>query len=130
MAQTQGDFINNFNGLLRISAIFYMQNPLHIGWDHIFRSKFGEILLVESHKLDLRPFRWGIQDQKWEIKAKATWLHFVGKSIGLDQKKKSSWFGEPRCKLTGPNSRIQFASNEWKLVPKDLNPGPHLKVGP
>jgi hypothetical protein len=37
MAQTQGDFINNFNGLLPISAIFSMQNPLHIGSDHIFQ---------------------------------------------------------------------------------------------
>ncbi len=28
------------------------------------------------------------------------------------------------------NSRIQFASNESKLVPRNLNLGPHLKSGP
>jgi len=27
----------------------------------------------------------------------------------------------------GSNSRIQFASNESKLVPRNLDPGPHLK---
>jgi hypothetical protein len=50
------------------------------------------------------------------------------------QKKKSSkeslQLGEPRCKLgskAGSNSRIQFASNESKLVPKNSDPGPHLE---
>jgi hypothetical protein len=45
-----------------------------------------------------------------------------GKSIGLNQKtnkqkarKESSRFEESRCKL-GFNSRIQFASNDTKLV--------------
>jgi hypothetical protein len=45
-------------------------------------------------------------------------------------KKQSSWFGEPQCKLgsnTGSNSRILFASYESKLVPKNLDPGLHLK---
>jgi hypothetical protein len=58
-----------------------------------------------------------------------------GKSIGLDPKKtelirESSWFGEPRCKLVskaGWNSRIQFASNETKLVLYFLDLGAHLK---
>jgi len=42
--------------------------------------------------------------------------------------KKSTWFGEPRYKL-GSNSRIQFASNENKLVPKNLDYGTPSKVG-
>jgi hypothetical protein len=54
----------------------------------------------------------------------------VGESIGLNQrkraKKESSRFEEPRCK-PGSNSRIQFASNESKLGPRNLDPGPHLK---
>ncbi len=52
----------------------------------------------------------------------------------LDQEKKSSkessWFGDPRCKLGSnarPNSRIQFVGNESKLVPTNLELGPHLK---
>jgi hypothetical protein len=57
------------------------------------------------------------------------------KSIGLNQykrtkKKENSWFEEPRCKLRSnrrSNSRIQFASNESKLVPKNLDLAPHLK---
>jgi hypothetical protein len=47
-------------------------------------------------------------------------------------KKESSWLEEPRCKLgskAGSNSRIQFASNESKLVPKNLEPGHPSKVG-
>jgi len=32
-------------------------------------------------------------------------------------------------KLLEFNSRIQFASNKSKLVPRNLNIGPHLKVG-
>jgi hypothetical protein len=46
--------------------------------------------------------------------------------------KESSWFGEPRCKIgskTGSNSRIQFTSNESKLVPKNLDLGLPSKVG-
>ncbi len=46
--------------------------------------------------------------------------------------KESSEFGEPRWKLgynLGSNSRIQFASNESKLVPMNLDPGPSSKVG-
>jgi hypothetical protein len=39
-------------------------------------------------------------------------------------KKESSWFEEPRCKLgsnAGSNSRTQFASNESKVVSRNLN---------
>jgi hypothetical protein len=52
------------------------------------------------------------------------------KAIGSNQKKKakkeSLWFEEPRCKLGSKarsNSRIQFASNESKLVHTNLYPG-------
>jgi hypothetical protein len=59
-----------------------------------------------------------------------------GKSIGLDTKtvqKESSWFGEPKVRLgtrVQSNSRIQFASNQSKLVPRKLDPGPLSKVDP
>ncbi len=42
------------------------------------------------------------------------------------------WFGEPRIRLATKiqsNSRIQFASNQSKLVPRKLDPGPSSKVG-
>jgi hypothetical protein len=56
-----------------------------------------------------------------------------GKSIGSNLKKKKkakeecSSFEEPRFKLgskTRSNSRIQFASNESKLVQRNLDLGP------
>jgi hypothetical protein len=54
-----------------------------------------------------------------------------GKSIGLDKEKKRRAKSESsRCKLglkARSNSRIQFASNESKLVPRNLEVGPHLK---
>jgi len=46
--------------------------------------------------------------------------------------KERSRFGEPRCKLGSKartNSRIQFASKETKLVPKNFDPIPPSKVG-
>jgi hypothetical protein len=51
--------------------------------------------------------------------------------MGSNPKKRKSSKGElmieePRCKL-GSNSRIQFASNESNLGPRNLDPGPHLK---
>jgi len=53
-----------------------------------------------------------------------------GKSIDIQTQKKnksakkeSSWFEEPRAKALGCNPRIQFASNESKLVPRNLDPG-------
>jgi hypothetical protein len=58
-----------------------------------------------------------------------------GKSIGLDTKavqKESSWFGRTtniRTKVQS-NSRIRFASNQYKLVPRKLDPGPLSKVDP
>jgi hypothetical protein len=47
--------------------------------------------------------------------------------------KESLWFGQQRCKLgskTWCNSRIQFASNESKLVPRNLDSRTPSKVGP
>jgi len=59
-----------------------------------------------------------------------------GKSIGPGQKKsakkESSRFGEPRIRLgtkVHSNSRIQFASNQSKLVLRKLDSGPSSKVG-
>jgi hypothetical protein len=46
--------------------------------------------------------------------------------------KESSWFGEPRIRLgtkVQSNSRIQFASNQSKLVPRKLDPGPSSQMG-
>jgi hypothetical protein len=56
-----------------------------------------------------------------------------GKSIGSNLKKtqkENSWFEEPRCKLefkARSKSKVQFASNESKLLPWYLDPKPHLK---
>jgi hypothetical protein len=79
-------------------------------------------------------FRWGSKTNKWQIKAKLTWHHFEGKINWFGPQKKlsskeSSWFREPRCKI-GSNSRIQFTSNESKLVPKNLDLGHPSKSGP
>ncbi len=78
-------------------------------------------------------FRWGSKTNKWQIKAKLTWHHFEGKINWFGPQKKlsskeSSWFREPRCNI-GSNSRIQFTSNESKLVPKNLDLGHSSKVG-
>jgi len=56
------------------------------------------------------------------LEGKSNWLE-LKKRI---QKGESSWFEKPRCKLRS-NIRIQSASNESKLVPTNLNLGPHLK---
>lgn len=92
------------------------------------------VLLGESHKLNPWPLM-RVKTKKWQIKAKPAWHHFWGKinSFRLKKraKKESLWF-EPRCKLHSKavsNSRIQFASKEFKLVPRNLEPGPPSKVG-
>jgi hypothetical protein len=115
------------------------------GEERFFRATFNEgprsrvqwnraILLDEGHKLDPQPLDQGpSKTQKWQIEAKYSTI-LEGKSTWFEptQKRKKSLkmrahnFKEPRCKL-GSNSRIQFTSNESKLVPKNLNPGPHLK---
>jgi hypothetical protein len=59
-----------------------------------------------------------------------------GKSIGSrpknSAKRRAPDFGEPRIRLgtkVQSNSRIQSASNQSKLVPRKLDPGPSSKVG-
>jgi len=77
-------------------------------------------------------FKWGSKTKKWQIEVKSTWHHIGGKINWFEGEKKralkeSLWFEEPRCKL-GLNSRIQFASNESKLVPMNLDLGPQSKL--
>ncbi len=88
-------------------------------------------------------FIWGSKTKK--VAKSRLNLHdtiLEGKSIGLDPKKggkkktqaqkRAQWFGEPRCKVVSKarsNSRIQFASNESKLVPRNLDLAPPSKVG-
>jgi len=75
-----------------------------------------------------------VQDQKWQIEVKLILHHFGGNInwFGLQKKKlqkEGSWFKESTCKLRSKakfNSRIQFDSNESKLVPRNLNHGPCL----
>jgi hypothetical protein len=59
-----------------------------------------------------------------------------GKSIGLDQKTMLKgelliWRTKSQARDQGreSNSRIQFASNQFKLIPRILDPGPLSKVG-
>jgi len=61
-----------------------------------------------------------------------------GISIGLDQKTVLKgelliWRTKSQARHQGTkaqsNSRIQFASNQFKLVPRKLDPGPSSKVG-
>ncbi len=78
-----------------------------------------------------------VQDQK----SGKLWINLHGtilKGNHLVQPKtraqnESSLFEDPRCKLGSKvrsNSRVQFASNESKLVPRNLDPGPaQSKVG-
>jgi len=87
--------------------------------------------------LDLQPLDEGPRRKEWQIEDKPIWYHIEGKSLGSDPKKRaqneSSLFEDPRCKLgskVSSNSRVQFASNESKLVPRNLDPGPaQSKVG-
>jgi hypothetical protein len=89
------------------------------------------ILLAESHKLGPLPLDERPWPKSGKLKLNLHGTYLEGKSIGSNPKKdlqESSWFGEPKCKL-GSNSRIQFASNESKLIPRNFHPGPHLKCG-
>jgi hypothetical protein len=57
-----------------------------------------------------------------------------GKSIGLDQKivlteELLIWRIKNQARDQRSNSKIQFASNHSKLVPRKLNHGPSSKVG-
>jgi hypothetical protein len=84
------------------------------------------IITAESQKLDAWPLDEGPRPKSDKLRLILHSTILEGKSTGLNQKEKSSkessWFGEPRCKL-GSDSRVQFVSNESKLVPRNLNPG-------
>ncbi len=81
-------------------------------------------------------FRPRSKTKKWQIKAKPICHHFGEKINWFICKKKdkneSSRFEEPRGKLGSKarsNSRIQFAWNEFKWVPQNLDHGTPSKVG-
>jgi hypothetical protein len=94
------------------------------------------ILLDESHKLDPWTLDEGPRPKKWQVeRLNQHGTILEGKSIGWDPPKKqraikeSSWLEEPRCKIGSKaksNSRVEFASNESELVPRNLNTGAHL----
>jgi hypothetical protein len=98
------------------------------------------ILLDESHKLDqpMMAFRWGSTTKKWQIKAKLPLHDFQGKInwFGTPKEKTSKTskgeltnFKEPRCKLVSkarPTHGFNLVQMSPKLVPRNLNPGPHL----
>ncbi len=114
----------------------------HFKFDYVFFFVRENLSNFLYHKIKLH---WGMRatldegprpkSGKLRLNPHGTILE--GKSIASEPKKKSSkessWFGEPRCKLqskAGSNSRIQFASNESKLVPRNLDPEPRSKVSP
>jgi hypothetical protein len=90
------------------------------------------ILLDESHKLDPWPLDESTRPKSGKSRLNLHGTILEGKSIGWNPKKTrakkgNSWFEEPRCKLgsnIGSISRIQFVSNESKLVPTNLKLGP------
>jgi hypothetical protein len=94
-------------------------------------------LLDESRKSGPWPFDEVPRQKSGKLRLKPTCHCFGGKiklvwSTKKRAKKESSWFEEARCKLGSKarsNSRIQFASNESKSVPTNLDPGPVSKVG-
>jgi len=72
-----------------------------------------------------------VQDPKsWQIKAKSNGTILEGKSIGLDPKKRAQSGAhdlENQDASYGPRQGFQFASNESKLVLRNLDPETHLK---
>ncbi len=92
-------------------------------------------LLDESRKSDAWPLDEVPRQKSGKLRFKSTCHCFKRENqVGLihqkEARKESSWFEEARCKLGSKalsNSRI--ASNESKLVPTNLDPGPLSKVG-
>jgi hypothetical protein len=87
------------------------------------------ILLVESFKLVPRTLDEGPRPKSGILGLNLHGTCFGGKINWFRTKKtvlkESSRFGESRIRLATkvyPNSRIQFASNESKLVPRKLDP--------
>jgi hypothetical protein len=73
--------------------------------------------------------------KRCKIKVKLRWHNF-GRENQLVQtqkkgelKKRAHDLKNQVGKAIGSNSRTQFSSNESKLVPRNLDPGPHLKWG-
>jgi hypothetical protein len=98
--------------------------------------EFKQILLVESFKLVPRPLDVGPRPKSGKLRLNLHGTCFGGKINWFRPKKQcskeSSWFGEPRIRLgtkVQSNSRIQFASNQSKLVPRKLDPRLLSKVG-
>jgi hypothetical protein len=88
--------------------------------------------------INSQPLDKGSKIKKWQIEAKPPCQHFGEKinwfELKKRAKKESLWFEEPRSKpgfkpgfKPASNSRVQFAWKESKLVPRNLEPGPHLK---
>jgi len=83
-----------------------------------------------------KAFKERSKTKKWQIEAKPNGT-FFGRKINWLRPKNSSKrrapdFKEPRIRLgtkVQSNSRIQFASNQSKLVPRKLDSGPLSKVG-
>jgi hypothetical protein len=89
-------------------------------------------------KIGPKAFRRRSKTKKWQIEAKPTTRHYFseGKSVGLEQKTELKgelliWRtkNQARDQEVESNSRIQFASNQSKLVPRKLDSGPLFKVG-
>jgi hypothetical protein len=93
------------------------------------------ILLVKSFKLVPRPLdKQGSKTKKWQIEAKPTWhLFWRENQLVRTQKKNNAKRRAPDLENQEwgyeLNSRSQFASNHFKLVPRKLDPGPSFKVG-
>jgi hypothetical protein len=98
--------------------------------------------LDESHKLDAGPLDEGSRPKSGKFEAKLTWHHFGGKinwfkpekiqeknstkkERAHDLKNQDARVGSPQSS----NSRIQFASNESKLVPRHFEHSTPSKVG-
>jgi hypothetical protein len=94
------------------------------------------ILLVKTFKLIPRPLDKGPKPKSGKLRLNLHGTCFGVKINWLGPKKhcwkESSWFEEPRIRLgtkVESNSRIQFASNQSKLVLRKLDPQPSSKVG-
>jgi hypothetical protein len=93
---------------------------------------------MRAHKLDPWSLDEGSKTQKSvESRLNLDRTILGGENqIGSDPKKKKKELKKRAHDLKnqgaklGSNSRTQFSSNESKLVPRNLDPGPHLKVRP
>jgi hypothetical protein len=88
-----------------------------------------------GQKLQIGPeaFREGSKTKKWQIEAKPTWHLFWRENQLVQTKKNNAKRRAPDLENQESgyelNSRIQFASNHSKLVPRKLDPEPSFKVG-